>query len=192
MERNRKTIITLLMTLVYFIVYSNDNKVEVGDTISSFTAVDENGDLWNSVDLKGRILVIYFYPAAMTGGCTKQACSYRDNRGEIMDLGAEIIGVSGDEPQNLKLFKDAYNLNFTLLSDTEGKVAKLFGVPVKQGKTITKEVNGKQYKLTRKITTSRWTFVISTDGEILYRSTDVIAAQDSDAVIEVLQKYTDK
>src|SRR5690625_4299101 len=82
-------------------------QVEIGDTAPEFEAVTAEGDLWKSSDYSGdQILVVYFYPAAMTGGCTAQACSFRDDRTELTGLGAEVIGISGDNPDGLKVFKD--------------------------------------------------------------------------------------
>jgi peroxiredoxin Q/BCP len=84
----------------------------------------------------------------MTGGCTKQACAYRDSKDQISSLNAVVVGVSGDDAKNLELFKRAHNLNFTLLSDTDGKIASAFGVPMKVGeKSIEREVDGVQYTL---------------------------------------------
>ena len=98
-----------------------------------FSLLDENGEKWNSGDFLGKKnILIFFYPAAMTGGCTKQACSYRDDITEWKSRDFEIVGISGDKPENLKLFKKTEELNFRLLSDSNGEVAGSFGVP--QGK----------------------------------------------------------
>src|SRR5690606_27483183 len=139
-----------------------------------FQALDDNGNPWKSQDVVGeKILVVYFYPAAMTGGCTKQACAFRDNRSRLTALGAEVVGVSGDRVENLKVFKGANRLNFPLLSDSRGEIAKAFGVPVKEGATITRTVDGKEVTLTRDLTTARWTFIIGRDGRIVFRETQV-------------------
>ena len=98
--------------------------LEKGDRVPDFSAIDENGNTWKLSDQRADYLVIYFYPAAFTGGCTQQACSYRDHEAAFSSLNAEVVGISGDEPENLKAFKAFHNLNFTLLSDAEGKVAK--------------------------------------------------------------------
>lgn len=163
--------------------------IQVGDAVESFSATADNGKIWKSDQVIGKKnLVVYFYPAAMTGGCTKQACAYRDSQADLSSLDAVVIGVSGDEVKNLEIFKHAYNLNFTLLSDSEGKIAEKFGVPVKPGKkSIVKEVDGKEYSLSREITTARWTFIIDKKGKLVYKSTEVNPAEDSKTVVEVLK-----
>jgi len=98
--------------------------LEKGDKVPDFSAIDENGNTWKLSDQRADYLVIYFYPAAFTGGCTKQACSYRDHDPAFKLLNAQVIGVSGDEQENLQKFKAYHSLNFTLLSDADGKIAK--------------------------------------------------------------------
>jgi len=136
-----------------------------GDTLPPFKTLDDNGKEWSSEQQKGW-LVVYFYPAAMTGGCTKQACSYRDGIKELNKKGITVVGVSGDEVKNLAAFKEAHNLNFPLLSDFEGEVAKIFGVPTKKGGKIKKDINGKSMELIRGLTTARWTYVINPDKKV--------------------------
>ena len=128
----------------------------------------------------------------MTGGCTKQACSYRDFQEEFQDLDATVVGISGDEVDNLKVFKEAHQLNFTLLSDPDGSVAEKYGVPLKDGGSIDREVNGINYTLNRGVTTSRWTFVIDKDGKVIYKNANVNATEDSKEVMEVIKKHKDK
>jgi len=162
--------------------------LKVGDTAPSFSALDENGRDWKSSDVLGKkIIVVYFYPADMTGGCTKQACAFRDDLGKLKDQGVEVVGVSGDSVKNHQLFRKAHNLNFTLLADTEGKVADSFGVPVvREEKTVKALIDGKEELLTRTITARRWTFVIDRDGKIAARNTMVVAADDSKAIQEII------
>src|SRR5690625_4793 len=163
-------------------------QVEIGDTAPEFEAVTAEGDLWKSSDYSGdQILVVYFYPAAMTGGCTAQACSFRDDRTELTGLGAEVIGISGDNPDGLKVFKKVNNLNFPLLSDSDGTIARKFGVPVSDGGSIVREVDGEEVELEREVTTARWTFIIDRDGKIVYKDTEVNAEGDSKAVISAIR-----
>lgn len=164
--------------------------LEIGDRVKTFSAKAEDGTTWKSKHVVGeKNLVVYFYPAAMTGGCTKQACAYRDAGDDLSALDAEVVGISGDEVQSLALFKRANDLNFTLLSDPDGTIARMFGVPVSEGKkSIEREVENNLYILTREVTAARWTFVINKDGRIVYKSADVNAAEDSKNVVEVLQK----
>lgn len=184
--------ILLLLTLVLFAnqtVCSQKKGPEIGDAIKSFSAIDEKGVVWKSNKAaKGKYLVVYFYPAAMTGGCTKQACAYRDDKSELDGLDAVVVGVSGDEVKNLEFFKTAHNLNFTLLSDPDGMIASLFGVPFNLGeKSIVREIDGVDQTLLRHATTSRWTFILDKKGKLIYKSSDVQAAEDSSNVIEALK-----
>jgi len=78
-------------------------------------------------DYKGKWLVLYFYPKDDTPGCTTEACSIRDARDNLTDLGAEVVGISKDEPADHEKFKTKYNLNFELLSDTDGEVINSYG-----------------------------------------------------------------
>jgi peroxiredoxin Q/BCP len=145
--------------------------------------------MWRSSDYAGdRIIVVYFYPAAMTGGCTAQACAFRDHRSQLEELGATVVGVSGDRIENLRVFKGQYQLNFPLLSDPNGVVMRAFGVPVREGATITREVNGDTVALTRDITAARWTFIIDRDGRIVHKETQVDAEGDSRAVLDVIRR----
>ena len=161
----------------------------VGSDAPAFSLVDENGEKWNSTDFLGKKnILIFFYPAAMTGGCTKQACSYRDDLADWKSKDFEIVGISGDKPQNLKLFKKVENLNFKLLSDTDGAVARSFGVPQSKGGSIQKFVQGERFTLDRGVTTKRWTFIISKQGKILYKNEKVNAAQDSQDALRFISK----
>ncbi len=178
-----------LLFLSVFCLHVQGKEVKVGDAVSSFHAKDDQGKEWKADQVLGnKNLVVYFYPAAMTGGCTKQACAYRDDLSKLDSLNAVVVGISGDEVKNLQLFKEAHNLNFTLLSDPDGKVAEAFGVPnSREEKTIEREINGIKYQLKRESTSSRWTFVIDKNKKVVYKSTTVNAAEDSKAVIQVLQ-----
>lgn len=161
--------------------------LKTGDKIPVFTAPDENGNNWSVNDYIGKkIIVIYFYPAAMTGGCTSEACNYRDNQAKLTEANAIVVGISGDEVENLKLFKKVNNLNFTLLSDKDGSIAKQFGVPVSAGGTVEQEISGKKYQLNREVTASRWTFIVDRDGEIRYINRSVDAANDGKNVLDVI------
>jgi thioredoxin-dependent peroxiredoxin len=162
--------------------------LEVGDEAPQFTLKDDQGNDWNSADHFGKkTVVIYFYPADMTGGCTKQACGFRDDAAKLKEKGIEVVGISGDSVRNHQLFKQAHELNFALLADTEGKVAELFGVPYSVGeKTVVAEINGKKESLVRNITTQRWTFVIGPDGKVLLKNNKVNAAEDSQHILETV------
>lgn len=162
--------------------------LEKGAEVPLFSAKDQDGAAWKLEEHLGKKpIVVYFYPAAMTGGCTKQACSYRDHlKGEDPEF--QVIGISGDAVQNLKWFQTAEQLNFPLLSDPAGSIAKSFGVPVKSGeKVIQRQVDGKEVELKRSATTSRWTFIIGPDGRIAYKSENVKATADLAEVLRFLK-----
>lgn len=168
-----------------------DRMVNVGDQAPVFEAKDDQGKVWKSADHIGRkIVVVYFYPADLTGGCTKQACGFRDHHDELAKAGIQVVGVSGDSAENHQLFKKEHSLNFTLLADMDGEVAKAFGVPLRAGETITKPVGGVDKVLTRGVTASRWTFVVGLDGKVIYKNTAVDAAADSATVLEAVRQHT--
>jgi thioredoxin-dependent peroxiredoxin len=172
-------------------ISAQNSGLDIGDAAPEFEAMTAEGEKWSSSDHIGEsILVVYFYPAAMTGGCTAQACSFRDNRSQLLDLGAEVVGISGDEVNSLRIFKHTNNLNFPLLSDPDGSIARSFGVPVRDGGTITREVDGEEVELRRTVTTSRWTYIIGRDGTVLYKDTDVDAEGDSEAVIAAIRQLS--
>jgi peroxiredoxin Q/BCP len=163
--------------------------LKVGQTAPSFEATDDQGKTWKSSDHVGKsVIVLYFYPADMTGGCTKQACGFRDDLKKLADKGIEVVGVSGDSVKNHQFFKDYHKLNFTLLADEDGAMAKKFGVPVKAGGVSkTKDQDGKDVELKRGVTASRWAFVIGKDGKIVHKNDKVNAAEDSKEILGVVK-----
>jgi thioredoxin-dependent peroxiredoxin len=183
------TIILALLTLTISVMAQNVNELKIGDKVSEFSGIDDTGANWKSSTLKSDFLVVYFYPAAMTGGCTAQACAYRDDKATFDKLGATIVGISGDEVKNLKVFKESSQLNFPLISDSKGAISKTFGVPTKEGGSITREIAGENFLLVRGITVSRWTFVLDKNRKIIYKNAEVNAAEDSKKVMEVIKNY---
>lgn len=124
----------VLLFLAYLLfgnsTQSNMNKIEVGSKIPSFVLPDQNGNSFDIQSVLGKKnLVIYFYPKDETKGCTDQACSFRDQYDDFKDADAEVIGISSDRVESHKKFAEKHNLGFILLSDTDGKVRKEFGVP---------------------------------------------------------------
>jgi len=164
-------------------------ELKEGDNVANFSALDAEGNLWDSSTVETDFLVVYFYPAAMTGGCTKQACAYRDDKTSFDELGITVVGVSGDDVKNLQYFKEVYNLNFPLLSDNKGVISATFGIPTKKGGEITREINGENLSLFRGITTPRWTFVLNKNREIIFKNAEVNAAEDSKKVKAIIEKY---
>ncbi len=186
---------TLAVMLVLVISFSQSRStiaadgLKVGATVPEFSALDDRGKKWNSKEHVGKkILVVYFYPADMTGGCTKQACAFRDDLPKLKGANVEVVGVSGDTVKNHQLFIKAHNLNFTLLADTEGNIAKTFGVPTRKGGSIQRTIDNEDFTLTRSLTTARWTFIIDLNGKLVHKNTTVNAAQDSKAVMKIVKK----
>lgn len=104
-------------------------KVNKGSVPPSFTLKDQDGRNVNLSKFKGKPVVVYFYPADETPGCTKQACAFRDSYEKFKKAGAEVVGISGDDPSSHKAFAKKYRLPYTLLSDEGNKVRKEWGVP---------------------------------------------------------------
>ena len=102
--------------------------MEIGDKIPQFKSVDGKGDSFDSQDYTGKPLVIYFYPKNETRVCTEQACSFRDQYEDFKALGAEVIGISGDSVKSHQQFAANHHLPFILLSDSDKKIRKAFGV----------------------------------------------------------------
>ena len=115
-------------------------KLAVGDTAPAFTLLDADGKDVSLSDYRGRKVLVYFYPAAGTPGCTKEACDVRDNRAELNDAGVDVVGISPDKPAKLAKFRDAEQLTFPLLSDPDRAVLTAwgaFGEKTMYGKTVT-------------------------------------------------------
>lgn len=162
--------------------------VEVGDKAPAFEAKDQQENTWKSADHVGKgILVVYFYPADLTGGCTKQACGFRDDMQALKDKGVQVVGVSGDSSENHQKFEKVHHLNFTLLADEHGDIAKAFGVPLKPGNVFKYKIDGKLETLKRGVTAARWTFVIDKKGNIILKNTKVNAAGDSKAIMKLVE-----
>lgn len=164
--------------------------LKVGDAAPVFQAKDDSGADWKSGDHVGKkIVVVYFYPADFTGGCTKQACGFRDDMAKLSGKDVEVVGVSGDTVQTHLKFKKAHELNFALLADGQGKVAEKFGVPFDLGEKMAKgTVDGKEETFVRTATIKRWTFVIDKKGKIAAKNSEVKAAEDSKAILELVEK----
>lgn len=126
-----------------------------GDKAPAFNLPDADGNNVKLSDYKGRQVVVYFYPAASTPGCTKQACDFRDSLAELNEAGIDVVGISPDKPEKLAKFRDAEGVTFPLLSDPERKVLTAygaFGEKQMYGKTVTGVI--------------RSTFVVDEKGKI--------------------------
>jgi len=114
-------------------------RLEVGERAPAFSLPDADGKTVKLSDFKGRKVIVYFYPAASTPGCTKQACDFRDNLKVLNGAGIDVIGISPDKPEKLAKFRDAEKLTFPLLSDPDRKVLAAwgtFGEKKMYGKTV--------------------------------------------------------
>ena len=106
------------------------NRIEVGSKLPEFSLPDQNGNLFDMAAVVGKKkLVIYFYPKDDSPGCTKEACSFRDQFEVFNEVGAQVIGISGQSVESHKKFAEKYHLTYTLLADVDDKIRKLFGVP---------------------------------------------------------------
>lgn len=103
------------------------NTLKAGDPAPDFKLLDQSGEEVRLADFRGKKLLVYFYPKADTPGCTKQACSIRDNRPDLSSLGIDVVGISPDKPDNQDKFDQKYNLGFPLLSDVDHRTAEAFG-----------------------------------------------------------------
>ena len=129
--------------------------LSVGDKAPDFEVLDDWGNTVHLSDLKGKKVVLYFYPKADTPGCTKEACEFRDTAGAFTKKNAAVVGVSPDTPSAQAKFKSKYELTFLLLADKDHKIADAYGVWQE------KSMYGKKY-----MGVARTTFVISPEGRI--------------------------
>ena len=132
-----------------------DKRLAPGDPAPDFTLPDAEGNEVSLSGLRGQQVIIYFYPAAMTPGCTKQACDFRDSRSDLSGAGFTVLGISPDSPAKLAKFRDKEGLTFPLLSDPSREVLKAygaFGQKMMYGKSTVGVI--------------RSTFVVGADGKI--------------------------
>lgn len=130
-------------------------QLQIGDTAPDFTLDDQDGDPVSLRDLRGRKVILYFYPAAMTPGCTTQACDFRDSLAALKTAGYEVVGVSKDTPEKLAQFREAEGLTFTLVSDPDYSIQKAYGA------------FGEKSLYGKKVTGSlRSTVVVAPDGTV--------------------------
>jgi peroxiredoxin Q/BCP len=130
-------------------------RLSPGDAAPEFALPDADGKLVSLSDYQGRSVVIYFYPAASTPGCTKQACDFRDNLADLDTAGFAVLGISPDSPAKLARFRDEQGLTFPLLSDVDRSVLSAYGAYGEKqlyGRTVTGVI--------------RSTFVIDPQGRI--------------------------
>ncbi len=105
----------------------SDRRLEPGDEAPDFTLPDADGNQVSLSSLRGQQVIVYFYPAAMTPGCTKEACDFRDSIQSLAAAGVTVLGISPDKPAKLAKFRERDHLNFPLLSDPDHKVEQAYG-----------------------------------------------------------------
>ena len=132
-----------------------DERLAPGDQAPDFTLPDAEGNEVSLASLRGQRVIIYFYPAAMTPGCTKQACDFRDSKADLSQAGFAVLGISPDSPAKLAAFRDKEGLTFPLLSDPDREVLQAYGA---YGE---KMMYGK-----KSVGVIRSTFVVGADGKI--------------------------
>jgi len=119
---------------------TDSTRLAAGDQAPQFTLTDQDGNTVSLADFAGTKVIAYFYPAAMTPGCTTQACDFRDNLGSLASAGYQVLGISKDAPGKLKKFQETDQLTFPLLSDTDLAVHTGYGAWGEKnlyGKTVT-------------------------------------------------------
>jgi len=150
-------------------------RLEVSDKAPAFSLPDADGNTVKLSDFKGRKVIVYFYPAASTPGCTKQACDFRDSLAELNEAGLDVIGISPDKPEKLARFRDKEGLTFPLLSDPDRKVLTAwgtFGEKTMYGKTVQGVI--------------RSTFVIDEKGKVEVAQYNVKAAHTKTNIQKIL------
>jgi len=151
--------------------------LKIGSAAPAFSAQDQNGNKVSLKDFKGKNhIVLYFYPKAMTPGCTVQACGLRDSRKELAELGAVALGLSPDPASRLKKFENKEDLNFRLLSDEGHEIADKYGI------WGLKKFMGREF-----MGIIRTTFVIDNKGKLIHIMDKVRTKTHHDDVIKILK-----
>ena len=146
-----------------------------GETAPDFTLPDQNGNEVTLSELRGRPVVLYFYPRADTPGCTAQACGIRDHRSDYEQAGAAVLGVSPDPVEAVERFAGKHGLDFTLLADADHSVAERYGTWVE------KSMYGKKY-----MGVARSTFIIDAGGKVAKVFPKVSPKTHDEIVLEAL------
>ena len=150
---------------------------QVGDEAPDFELPNQDGDPVRLSDLRGRTVVVYFYPKADTPGCTTQACGIRDRADEYESAGAVVLGVSPDQPGALRKFADKHGLPFTLLADADHEVAEAYGVWAE------KSMYGRRFW-----GVNRATYVVGPDGKVARVFPKVSPKTHDDVVLGALRE----
>ena len=154
-------------------------RLEVGDKAPALSLPDADGKTVKLSDFKGRKVIVYFYPAALTPGCTKQACSFRDSLATLNNAGIDVVGVSPDKPEKLAKFRDAEGLTFPLLSDPDKSALTAwgtFGEKKMYGKTVQGVI--------------RSTFLVDENGKIALANYNVKAAGATTLIQKIIEAHS--
>ena len=152
-------------------------ELKVGDKVPSFKLKNQDGKTISSSDIKGKPIVLYFYPKDNTSGCTKEACNFRDEYPKFGKMKAEIIGISADSVESHKKFIEKYKLPFNLLSDEKKEVVEKYGVWKE------KNMYGRKY-----MGIVRTTFIIDASGKISNIFPKVKVDKHNQEVMEALKE----
>ena len=150
--------------------------MNIHDKAPAFTLPDQNDNEIALQSLRGKYVVLFFYPRADTPGCTIEACEFRDSYKQMQKTGAVLLGISPDQPKAQKKFEEKYSLPFTLLGDAEKKVSTAYGV-MKEKNMYGKKVMG----------VARTTFIIGPDGKIAHIFEKVKPEGHAEQVLEYLK-----
>lgn len=158
-------IFQLLLIALSFMV-----ELKEGDIAPHFSAVATDGTTVTLEQFKGKNVILYFYPEDMTGGCTVEACNFRDDKAKFEELNTIILGVSLDDINKHKQFTEKDKLNFPLLVDEGGKICAAYGVPLEEDRYP-----------------ERWTFLIDKNGKVAKKYTKVAVRAHSAELQEVIK-----
>lgn len=148
---------------------------KIGNKAPLFKLLNQDGESVDLKDIKGKTIVLYFYPKALTPGCTVQACGIRDYKKEWTKAGVVVFGISPDEPAKLKKFIEKEKLNFDLLSDPDHSIAEKYGV------WGLKKFMGREY-----MGILRTTFIVGSDGKLKHIMDDVKTKTHHDDVLSLV------
>lgn len=148
---------------------------KIGNKAPTFKALNQDGDAVELISFKGKKVVLYFYPKAMTPGCTTQACGIRDTNTEFEARNTVVFGISPDSPAKLTKFIEKHQLNFDLLSDEDHSIAEKYGV------WALKKFMGKEY-----VGINRLTFIIDEEGRLAHIIEKVKTKSHHDDVLQIL------
>lgn len=150
---------------------------KIGNLAPAFKLLNQNDQEVDLKSLRGKNVVLYFYPKAMTPGCTVQACGIRDSKKELAKLNTVVLGVSPDEPKKLMKFIEKEKLNFDLLSDSDHGLAETYGV------WGLKKFMGREYMGVKRIT-----FIIGSDGKLKHIMDEVKTKSHHQELIAYLKE----